>query len=30
MQNLKAVAMGMVAAIAFFWPSVPNPAMSAV
>jgi hypothetical protein len=28
MQNLKAVAMGAVAAIAFFWSSVPNPAIA--
>jgi hypothetical protein len=27
MQNLKAVEMGVVAAIAFFWPNRPNPAM---
>jgi hypothetical protein len=26
-QNLKAVAMGMVTAITFFWPNKPNPAM---
>jgi hypothetical protein len=28
MQNLKAVAMGVVSAIAFFWPNRPNPAKS--
>jgi hypothetical protein len=27
MQDLKAVAMGAIAAIAFFWLSVPNPAI---
>jgi hypothetical protein len=27
MQNLKAVAMGAVAALAFFWSSVPSPAI---
>jgi hypothetical protein len=28
MQNLKAVAMGMVTVIAFFWSNKPNPAMT--
>jgi hypothetical protein len=28
MQNLKAVAMGVVAAISFFWPNRPNPAIT--
>jgi hypothetical protein len=30
MQNLKAVEMGVVAAIAFFWTNRPNPAMQPV
>jgi hypothetical protein len=29
-QNLKAVTMGMVTAIAFFWSNKPNPAITAI
>ena len=30
MQNLKAVTMDMVTAIALFWPNKPNPAITAI